>query len=235
MGKPSPQSTPDPLAPPDRREWVLAALDHYEGRLLRYAQRLLGDLDQARDVVQFVFLRLCDQSPDEIDDRLAQWLYTVCRNRALDLLRSNGHVGWAMPTTDQTGGHSPPYSREVDPADTAEQVELHALLRTLIEELPSNQREALDLWSDGFSYQQIAAIIDRQEGHVRVLVHRGLKALREHPQVRALTDDDERSSDTDAKRLSPRSEPVARHNDKGSPVHGAFPNRPAVYGGLPES
>src|SRR4051812_47542733 len=91
MGKPLPQSTPDPLTSPARREWVLAALDQYEGRLLSYAQRLLGDPDQARDVVQFTFLRLCDQSPEEIDDRLAQWLYTVCRNRALDLLR--GRVG----------------------------------------------------------------------------------------------------------------------------------------------
>ena len=53
-----------------------------------YAQRLLGNCnvgttsDESRDVVQFVFLRLCDQSPDQIGDRLAQWLYTVCRNRA---------------------------------------------------------------------------------------------------------------------------------------------------------
>src|SRR5262245_61842836 len=87
----------------DRREWVLAALDQFERRLLRYAQRLTGNLDEARDVVQFVFLRLCDQSPDEIGDRLAQWLYTVCRNRAMDVLRSRGrNVGWdkAAPAAD---------------------------------------------------------------------------------------------------------------------------------------
>jgi RNA polymerase sigma-70 factor (ECF subfamily) len=89
--------------PIDRREWVLAALDKYEGRLVRYARRLVGCEDQARDVVQFVFLRLCDQSPEEIGERLAQWLYTVCHNRALDMLRGarrekvNGEsVGWAV-------------------------------------------------------------------------------------------------------------------------------------------
>ena len=87
------------------------------------------------------------------------------------------------------GGHSPPYepySREHDPADAAEEVELHSLLRELVEELPASQREAIDLWADGFHYRQIASIIDREEGHVRVLVHRGLKALREHPRVRPL-------------------------------------------------
>jgi len=234
MGKPLPQSTPDPLARSDRREWVLAALDQYEGRLLRYAQRLLGNLDEARDVVQFVFLRLCDQSPDEIDDRLAQWLYTVCRNRALDVLRANGRergVGWAKAAaadgppgsrSDKEVGRrdlrslAPPYSREVDPADTAEQAELHTLLRTLIEELPSNQREALDLWADGFNYRQIASIIDREEGHVRVLVHRGLKAIREHPQVRGLMDEEKGGCGS-------RSEPRPRREENMSPVHGAWP------------
>ncbi len=195
----------------ERREWVLAALDQFEGRLLRYAQRLLGGCaaggtsDESRDVVQFVFLRLCDQSPEKIGDRLAQWLYTVCRNRALDVLRASGrNVGWAKtaaadgpPSSNgKTVGRrsrcelDPPYSREEDPADLAAEAELHALLRMLVAALPSSQREAIDLWSDGFSYQQIAEITSQKEGTIRVLVHRGLKAIREHPQVRELMTDE---------------------------------------------
>jgi RNA polymerase sigma factor (sigma-70 family) len=177
--------------PPDRREWVLAALEQYEGRLLRYAQRLLGDLEQARDVVQFVFLRLCDESPAGIETRLASWLYTVCRNRALDLLRANGRGGRASSSAiDESGGRSAPYSREIDPADSVEQAELQACLRLLVEGLPPSQREAIDLWAEGFSYAEISRIVDRHEGHIRVLVHRGLKSLREHPQVRALIRDE---------------------------------------------
>ena len=97
-----------------------------------------------------------------------------------------------MPTKDCEvgGGQSPPYSREDDPADSAEQAELHALLRLLVAALPASQREAIDLWSDGFSYQQIAEITSRKEGHIRVLVHRGLKALREHPQAREVINDE---------------------------------------------
>ena len=49
--------------------------------------------------------------------------------------------------------------------------------------------EVIDLWSDGFSYVQISEITSQTEGHIRVLVHRGLKAIREHPQVRALMSD----------------------------------------------
>lgn len=180
-----------------KRRWVLDTLYQYESRLLRYAQRLLGDGcggsagDESRDVVQFVFLRLCDQSPEVIGDRLAQWLYTVCRNRALDVMRVSGRVGRAVPTGETDGGHSPPYSRECDPAELVEQSDLHALLRRLIEELPRSQREVIDLWSDGFSYVQISEITSQTEGHIRVLVHRGLKAIREHPRVRVIVEEEE--------------------------------------------
>jgi RNA polymerase sigma-70 factor (ECF subfamily) len=157
-------------------------------------------------------LRLCEQQPEEIGERLAQWLYTVCRNRALDLVRQgrrekvNGEqVGWAVPVEIQDGGQSPPYA--------AEQAELHEVLRVLVECLPASQREAIDLWADGFSYVEIGGIIGKSEGHVRVLVHRGLKALREHPQVRALMEEDS----------DPDSEPPKNGRPRMSPVHGALP------------
>ena len=197
----------------NHRQWVLEALDQYEGRLLRYAHRLLGarhaasETDDARDVVQFVFLRLCDQSESEINNRLAQWLYTVCRNRVFDILRvsgrekPNGHgysgllANRAQPEASEiiptpTRRAVDRLSREHDPADAAEQSDLHALLRNLIAQLPSNQREALDLWSDGFSYVQISEITNHTEGHIRVLVHRALKTLRDHPRVKSLLDDE---------------------------------------------
>ena len=167
---------------PNRREWVLAALQQYEGRLLRYAQRLTGDLDQARDIVQFVFLRLCDESPAAIEKRLAQWLYTVCRNRALDVRVAVGRAA----NHGSSAAVVEPASREVDPSEAVEQADLHACLRLLVERLPLSQREAIDLWAEGFSYLEISRILDRHEGHVRVLVHRGLKAVREDPRVRGM-------------------------------------------------
>ncbi|HTN76013.1 MAG TPA: hypothetical protein VL096_12230, partial [Pirellulaceae bacterium] len=43
-----------------RRRDIDAAVEAYELRLTRFAQRLLGDLDLARDAVQHAFVRLCD-------------------------------------------------------------------------------------------------------------------------------------------------------------------------------
>jgi RNA polymerase sigma factor (sigma-70 family) len=175
----------------ERREWVLAALEQYEGRLVRYALRLVGDLDLARDAVQHAFLKLCDdkvagtlrvpsppsgangtRSVPATNNRVAAWLYRVCRNRALDHLRQAGRERPAEQAAGTIG-------READPASAAEDAEQAELLRRLIGRLPTSQREAIDLWAEGFVYADIARIIDRHEGHVRVLVHRGLKALRE--------------------------------------------------------
>ena len=167
-----------------QREWVLVALDEFELPLVRYAARLLGDVEAARDVVQHVFLRLCDRQPAEIDGRLAAWLYTVCRNRAMDVLRAGSRQSSLEDSAGRGAGRVA--GREVDPADSAEQNELAGRLRQLVARLPSSQCEAVGLWADGFSYREIAGILDRQEGHVRVLVHRGLKSLREQPLVRDL-------------------------------------------------
>ena len=76
----------------DDKEWIRAAVARFEGPLTLYAARLLGDADRARDVVQDTFLKLCRQDAREIRDRLAEWLFTVCRNRALDVLRKEGRM-----------------------------------------------------------------------------------------------------------------------------------------------
>ena len=70
-----------------QQSWVMSLLDEYEVKLTHYANRILGDVELARDVVQQTFLKLCDVNETEIGDHTAAWLYTVCRNQALDELR----------------------------------------------------------------------------------------------------------------------------------------------------
>src|SRR3989339_696041 len=72
---------------PAKAEWIAAAVVRYEGRLCRYAARLLGDEERARDAVQETFLRLCAEEPGKVEGHLAEWLFSVCRTRALDRLR----------------------------------------------------------------------------------------------------------------------------------------------------
>jgi RNA polymerase sigma-70 factor (ECF subfamily) len=161
-----------------QREWVLAALDRYEVPLVRYSSRLLGEEEAAREAVQHAFLQLCQQSPEELEGRVAQWLFAVCRNKALDLIR--GRV--RLPAAAEAELALCP-GREPDPADVVQQRDLSDQLNGLVAQLPPGQREAIDLWSEGFSYRQIARIAGQSEGNVRVLVHRAMKYLRQHCKV----------------------------------------------------
>jgi DNA-directed RNA polymerase specialized sigma24 family protein len=69
-------------------DWVLTALQKHEPALLRYAASLVGET-RAQDVVQDAFLRLCSQPVERVRDHLAAWLFTVCRNRALEIRRAD--------------------------------------------------------------------------------------------------------------------------------------------------
>ncbi len=171
----------------DRREWVLSALDEFEGRLTRYAARLLHDENLACDAVQHTFLRLCDASQDELDGRLASWLFTVCRNKSLDMIRRNGRIESLVNDESRLLGE------DTDPAEAAEQADVHAGLRRLVDRLPASQREAIDLWLEGFNYTEIAEITERSNGAARVLVHRALMQLREHPWTQRLLSEEQQA------------------------------------------
>lgn len=43
-------------------DWLATQVERYEGAVLRYAVRILGDLDLARDVAQDTFMRLCERT-----------------------------------------------------------------------------------------------------------------------------------------------------------------------------
>lgn len=165
-----------------RRDWVLAALDIYESRLLRYAQRLTGgDESQARDVVQHSFLQLCQQPPRAVNGQLASWLYAVCRNRAIDLKRRACRL---EPFADGAERDAP--SREADPAELLETLDASELVHRAIATLPERQQEVVNLWSEGFAYREISEITGASENYVRVMVHRAFQALREHPLLKRL-------------------------------------------------
>lgn len=69
--------------------------------------------------------------------------------------------------------------RDDNPADWLERKDLGEQVLRLVDGLPEGQRTALLLWAEGFEHVEIARITGQTTGHVRVLVHRGLKTLRE--------------------------------------------------------
>jgi RNA polymerase sigma-70 factor (ECF subfamily) len=156
------------------RAWVRGAVAQFEGPLTLYAARLLRNAEAARDVVQETFLRLCTQERSDVEPRLAEWLFTVCRNRALDVLRKESRM---TQLSDEQVHHC--LSPEETPQDVAERQESVARVLDLLEGLPAGQREAIRLkFQNGFSYREISAITGYTVTNVGYLIHVGMKTLR---------------------------------------------------------
>jgi RNA polymerase sigma-70 factor (ECF subfamily) len=134
----------------------------------------LRDGEAARDVVQETFLKLCAATPESVQDHLAEWLFTVCRNKALDVLRKEQR----MTRLREEQVHRC-LSPDPGPFDVVERRELAAKVIELLELLPPNQREVLSLkFQNGFSYQEISRISGHSVSNVGYLIHAGIKTLR---------------------------------------------------------
>jgi len=155
-------------------QWLRSVLDRYEGPLLRYAARILGDADRAADVVQETFLRLVKSWGPGQEGGLAQWLFTVCRNRALDVCRKDRRMMQLGQQEEQIQG-----AREPTPDALADQHEQSARAAAALARLPANLQEVLRLkFQEGFSYKQIAAITGHSVSNVGFLIHTGIQKLR---------------------------------------------------------
>jgi len=153
--------------------WIEPILERFERPLIQYAASIAGNGESARDVVQDTFLRLAQQGPLE-PDRLAPWLFTVCRNRAIDLRRKENR------TIAMNDEHHELTSDEPTPSARLEAKENTNRLQRLLQHLPENQREVLRLrFQCDLSYREISEITQLGEGNIGFLLHTGIKTLRQ--------------------------------------------------------
>ncbi|HYP16922.1 MAG TPA: sigma-70 family RNA polymerase sigma factor [Opitutus sp.] len=142
--------------------------------LTRYAARLLGDPDRARDVVQDTFVRLMAQPAEAVDGHAVEWLFTVCRNRAMDVLRKENRM-----KRFEDGEAERVTAIEPRPGRALEREETHAAVLRMIDHLPRNQQEVVRLkFQNGFSYKEISRITSLSVGNVGFLIHTAVARLR---------------------------------------------------------
>jgi RNA polymerase sigma-70 factor (ECF subfamily) len=155
--------------------FLLAALERYERPLIRYAMGVLPDLDQARDIVQDVFIKLSRNLATLDRERLAPWLFTVCRNRALDHQRKHQRlIPMETEVLDLQTSPTPAPSAGLEEKETTWQI------RRWIAQLPDKQREAVRLkFISGLSYKEISEVLKTSVGNVGTLIHLGVTTLRE--------------------------------------------------------
>ena len=157
-----------------KAEWVRTAFDRYEGPLIRYAARITGNVDQARDVVQDTFLKLCAAEQTDVESHLAAWLYTVCRNRALDVRRKEVRV-----VSLDTNAASVRESGSPPTAALAEFHEMHSRVLGVVGTLSQDQQEVIRLkFQDALSYKEISQVTGLSVTNVGFLLHTAIRNIR---------------------------------------------------------
>jgi RNA polymerase sigma factor (sigma-70 family) len=180
-GPEPPVTSPDtashgaPIMVETREQFVERALAEYESPLVGYAYGFVKDIERARDIVQDTFIRLCQQDVSKVRDGLKTWLFTVCRNRALDILRKESRM---TPLDEKKL-----LAREgpgVIPDRALDQAERMAEVMRFLDRLSENQRKVILMkFRDGLSYHEICEQTGLSSGNVGFLIHTGLKRMRE--------------------------------------------------------
>ena len=163
-------------------DWVRSAVERYSAPLTRYAFVITGDLEHARDVAQETLIRLCQEDRARVETHVAEWLFTVCRNRAVDLLRKDHRM---KPLDEAQLDARPSPARS--PAAEAAHRDLSGRVLAMLATLPCHQQEVVRLkFQNGLSYQEISRITRLTVGNVGFLIHTALKTLRRQMEAEAL-------------------------------------------------
>ena len=156
--------------------FVAEAVHAHQASLLRYATRLMaGDVELARDVVQDTFVKLLGQPRENVAGHVVEWLYRVCRNRALDVLRKEGRMrAFAEGEVERVQADLPRPGKMLEAGETQTRV------LAMIDGLPPKQQEVIRLkFQNGFSYKEISRITELSVGNVGFLIHKAIKRLQE--------------------------------------------------------
>ncbi len=157
-----------------KEDFIKQALVDHESALIGYATTFLHDVERARDVVQDTFIRLYQQDMDKVRDSLKAWLFTVCRNRALDVIRKEKRV---VNLEEEKMRRVP--SRRRTPSERVDLEERVGQVHEALSRLSENQQEVILLkFEQGLSYEEISRVTGLSSGNIGFLLHTGLKRLR---------------------------------------------------------
>jgi RNA polymerase sigma-70 factor (ECF subfamily) len=149
--------------------------DAHINQVYRYALARLGNVHDAEDVAEEIFIKMLSGLPNYEWRKVpfAAWLMRISRNEVVSFARRNGkrmHDG-ELPEelVDK---------RNTDPAETTERALALEDLRSAVALLPEAQREVIILrFASGLSVSDTAKALGKNENNVKVLQHKGMQRL----------------------------------------------------------
>jgi RNA polymerase sigma factor (sigma-70 family) len=147
-----------------------------KNKLFRFALRLLGNDDEAKDVVQEVLIKVWNgrEQMDQIQNMEA-WCMRITKNLSLDRLRAIQRKG-----TQSLENSFDVHHADATPDVKTELGESMQHVNQLIAALPEKQRQVIHLRDvEGYTYNEICEILELDMNQVKVNLFRARNAVRE--------------------------------------------------------
>ena len=160
-------------------------MERYQGRLLNFIYRTIGDRERAEDLVQEAFIRIHRHlGRFDTTRKFSTWAYTIASNLAKNELRNRARnpVGYYQGMSDDEDDR--PWEFEDETARPDEDLtrrELQGLIAASVATLPPHHREVFVLRElEGRSYEEIAEITKSNLGTVKSRLNRARTAFAAH-------------------------------------------------------
>lgn len=170
----------------ENREAFATLVDRYSPRLLRYILRISSlSTEEAEETLQEVFIKVW-QNINEYDEdqKFSSWIYRITHNETISAFRKKSSRGDDQKLSlddefvQEVSSHLS-VEKEVDETLTAEHVQ--EVLKTL----PEKYKTVLVLrFLEGYSYTEIADILEVPEGTVATLLSRARESFKKTSQRR---------------------------------------------------
>lgn len=159
-----------------------AIFDRYKRKIFNFCLRILDNRADAEDVTSEVFWMMYDKKGSyQEKSKFSTWIFTVARNACLTKIRKQKPMFslWFKSEDEDKQWEVPDTADLTDVSLMKEETKLQVL--EAIAKLKQDQKEALVLREfHGFSYTEIADVLDCSLEKVKILIYRArvnLKAI----------------------------------------------------------
>lgn len=157
--------------------------DRYAPKIYRYVYFKVATTTEAEDLTAEVFLKTWEyvqrhaENHEKRIENFRAFIYRLARNAVVDYYRQKREVSILA---DDSALERVPAPEEVSAAAQVALASDMVTVENALKGLKDEYRELLILkYIEGYATHEIAQILEKQKGTVRVAIHRALRALRE--------------------------------------------------------